>query len=400
MGLWAALALLFAQDSSVDAHLILLNRTIAHMREVLSHTPNYTCTETVRRTRRDSLKASFEPIDTIRMEVAVADGKELFAWPGSKKFEDSEIDHFVSGGAFGNGDFSLHAHSVFATNAATFTYAGEQTVNGRAFARFEYKIPQNLSGFVISVPAAKEIVPYRGGFVVDEQTFDVRELDVVADDLPRSLRLKGVVDRLRYAPMEIGGKTFLLPTGSEMTMSSMDGRESRNETSFGGCHEYSGESVLKFEEEESSAEGPTAVSGEKKTVHVPANQLVILQLGDELDLTKSAVGDRLRAVLTGDIKKNGTIFLHKGATALGRIIRLERGPNYIAIGFAFDEIEDADSHADVRMDYERGMGFDTVGNLRSVMLSVLPKPGEGFVLLKPGTKRLGRGILMYWRSKE
>ena len=64
---------------------------LSHIREkmagILLRQPNYTCTETVERTRQ-SVGNHSRIEDTMRLEVALVDGKEMFAWPGSKQFED------------------------------------------------------------------------------------------------------------------------------------------------------------------------------------------------------------------------------------------------------------------------------------------------------------------------
>ena len=54
------------------------------MAEFLRGQPNYTCTETIERTRQaPASRAKVE--DTLRLEGALVDGKEMFAWPGSAR---------------------------------------------------------------------------------------------------------------------------------------------------------------------------------------------------------------------------------------------------------------------------------------------------------------------------
>src|SRR5512141_1279650 len=79
-----------------------LPRIREKMTAVLLRQPNYTCTETVERTRQVGGNHS-RIEDTLRLEVALVDGKEMFAWPGSKQFEDRDLDDLVGTGMFGNG---------------------------------------------------------------------------------------------------------------------------------------------------------------------------------------------------------------------------------------------------------------------------------------------------------
>src|ERR1017187_5435205 len=62
----------------------------------LQHQPNYTCVETIERSSRSKSTARFKIIDTLRLEVGLVDGREMFAWPGSKKFEDSDLTKIVT----------------------------------------------------------------------------------------------------------------------------------------------------------------------------------------------------------------------------------------------------------------------------------------------------------------
>jgi len=79
----------------------LLPRIREKMTGILLRQPDYTCTETVERARQ--AVGSRERIeDTLRLEVALVDGKEMFAWPGSKQFEDHDLSDLISTGMFGN----------------------------------------------------------------------------------------------------------------------------------------------------------------------------------------------------------------------------------------------------------------------------------------------------------
>ncbi len=60
---------------------LLLDRIRAHMIDTLARQPNYTCVETVERSRRDGATRKFRLEDTLRIEVALVNGKEMFAWP-------------------------------------------------------------------------------------------------------------------------------------------------------------------------------------------------------------------------------------------------------------------------------------------------------------------------------
>src|ERR1700689_886142 len=108
-----AAALGIAAQTPAPEDPTLLQRIRTHMMEGLASQPNYTCLETVQRSRRNGAAGKFEALDTLRVEVALVNGKEMFAWPGSKQFEDTDMRAFVPTGMFGNGDFGLYAKAVF-----------------------------------------------------------------------------------------------------------------------------------------------------------------------------------------------------------------------------------------------------------------------------------------------
>jgi hypothetical protein len=66
---------------------LLLARVKTHMGQVLSRLPNYTCLETIERSRRRASGKRFELVDALHLEVAFVDGKELFSWPGERSFK-------------------------------------------------------------------------------------------------------------------------------------------------------------------------------------------------------------------------------------------------------------------------------------------------------------------------
>ena len=69
-----------AQELSPEV--LLLARIKVKMAENLKGLPNYTCLQTIERSTRDAGNRRYRPLDTVRVEVALVDGKELFAWPG------------------------------------------------------------------------------------------------------------------------------------------------------------------------------------------------------------------------------------------------------------------------------------------------------------------------------
>jgi hypothetical protein len=374
----------------------LLARIRTHMLENLAHQPNYTCVETVERSRRGAAARKFQLQDTLRLEVALVDGKEMFGWPGSKNFQDTDLRNMVTTGAIGNGNFASHARSIFAGNSATFQYRGEEPLGERAAARFDFKVPLLLSGFRLQVSDKGALVGYHGSFYADPQTLDLKRLEVIADDIPREIGLSGASDRMDYGRVPIGDGQFLLPAGSELTMTDLSGGQARNLVRFTSCRQFTGESVLSFGDPPPGPEG--APEAPAREIELPRALELTLSLLDEISIETSAIGDRVRARLDHDLKYKGQLLVPKGAVATGRVTRLEREQNFTVIGLEFSELESAGVHARLQLKLESVANIAAPGPRDGIVFRRDPGPGEGLVPLRSGRTRLTRGVLMYWRT--
>ena len=94
-----------AQDLTPEQ--LLIAKIKMKMEDTLHGLPNYTCTETIERSRRRPPAKRFELQDVIRLEVGLVRGKELYALPGSYNFEEKTIEEFVNEGAISNGNFAI-----------------------------------------------------------------------------------------------------------------------------------------------------------------------------------------------------------------------------------------------------------------------------------------------------
>lgn len=401
MAMWRLAALSLAcvagaQDTGLSEGELLLAKIKLHMMETLTRQPNYTCLETVERSRRDASTHKYRLEDVLRLEVALVDGKEMFAWPGSKQFEDKDFRAMVPTGTFGTGDFALHERAIFGSRAAAFEARGEQALNGRPAVRFDFRVPRPVSGYQIRIDDFQTIVGYHGSFYVDPSSLDLMRLEIAGDDLPPELKLKSISDRMDYALAQIGDGDFLLPESSEIVLVDLNGQESRNRLKFAGCHQFTGESVLKFEEPDPAG---SAEPAQKAELELPANLGLALSLLDPIDTQTAAIGDPVRAQLSSDLKFKGHLLLTKGAAASGRVSRLERHDNFTLLGLIFTDVESSSVHAKLELELERLVGIDTVAPNRSWTMSSPLLRHEGLVTLKSGRVRVMRGTLMFWRTE-
>jgi len=392
---------------------ILLARIKFQVGESLQRLPNYTCLETVERKERAPASKLYTLVDRLRLEVALVEGKEYFAWPGESKFDERPISEMVPLGTIGSGDFALHAYSVFLSPSPTFNYVGETIRDGRRLVRYDYRVPVERSGYTLRVPPRQALVGFHGSFFVDRESLDLVRLEVVADDIPAYLGVDAASDAMEYARVRMGGADFMLPSYSELSLTRSGGVETRNQIQFSGCRQFSGESSISFEGAPIAPQRPASASvGE---VALPAGTALYLILETPIDFAKSAVGDAVTARLDNSIKADGAVVIPKGARVNGRITRLERVagriPHYL-LQLRFFAVEFGQSRADFTAHLEGVVvagGSSTFQNgfvrmpyagrrTYLVVLEKAPAPGEGALVITGDRVDLPRGLRMVWRN--
>jgi len=385
----------------------LLARIRAHMADILTHQPNYTCLETVERSYRSTGSRRLTLDDTIRWEVALVDGQEMFAWPGSKKFEETDLRKLIPSGTFGNGNFALHARSVFLGRVATFEYRGAEVFAGAPgpLERYDFHVPRLVSGYTIRMEERTGVAGYHGSFWADRKTLDVRRLEVIAEDIPPDLGVTAASDRVDYARLPIGTGEFLLPVESELNLADKYNLESQNRVHFTGCRQYTGESTLKFDDTDSTSAGAPGTPAEPHDsapaaeTDLPAGLEFSVILDQDLDVDMAAVGDPVRGQLHSDLRRKGEVLARKGAAANGRITRLERRENVTILGITLTALGTGAATWRLNAKLDDVVGLQFYAPPRNVRVQTGPaQPGEGLIVLRTGRVRLIRGILMYWRT--
>ena len=225
----------------------LLARFREKVRQDMTGIPNYTCLETIERTRRAPPSHEFKPLDTVRLEVSSVAGKELFARPGAHSFDDREVTAIVTGGAIGSGMFASLARNLFVAGKGTLKYKGKQNLAGEAAVRYDFRLTRRESGFSIQVANYSETVAAKGSFWFDPVSLDLLRLEVFGDGIPDSLRLDEASIRNTYERTRIGGSDALLPKRSELTMTYFSGIANRNVTEFSACREFRTDTQIHFD---------------------------------------------------------------------------------------------------------------------------------------------------------
>jgi hypothetical protein len=376
---FCALGVTAADNKQLAPEVATLAKIKARMSQTLTRQPNYTCVQQVERSHRRLPKGRYELHDLIRIEVALVDGKEMYAWPGSRKFEDTDLSTMVTGGAIGTGNFATHARAVFQTSSPQFRHIGRAEIDGREVIRYDFVVPMLTSGYRIRVKEQEAVVGYHGSFWADAESYELVRLEIIADNIPPSLGVVSAQDAMEYSRVKIGAGEFLLPKYSELVMADLYGNESRNRTVFTACKQYSGESVLTFAEapqDEPEAPSERVEEVAKENIQLPGDLSFDVKMLTEIDSATAAVGDPVAAILDDNIKVKRRIIANKGATLLGRILRLERHGDFTVLDLQFSELDSERTHGilsasiDAAVDLSQKMTMQRAGlDLRRRMAS-------------------------------
>jgi hypothetical protein len=380
-----------------EAGKIRIARIRSHMAENLERLPNYTCTQTIERSFRPAKTRRFQLIDTLRLEVALVNGKELFAWPGSGKFDDREISEIIGSGASGNGNFGLHARAIFLGHNAQFEYLGEvEKEDGRVY-QYSYRVPQRLSGFRLRVGKAEGVAGYAGRFEAETDSLDVISLDVIAnDEIPPAVPIKEASTKMRYRRMTIGEGNFLLPESSELAITDTSGDENRNVVHLSGCKQYGTESVISFADPPPESDVPALPPSPKPDVgELPTGLSFEMELDTRLAFPGAAIGDLVEGHVTSDAKKKGAVMIPKGAAVRGRLLNFTPLPGArmptLGVTIRLLEIDLPGGRAEIHGIVERILPIGMAGARLSV-------DNSGIIYIVTGNRReLTRGSRIWWR---
>ncbi len=391
------IAALFAQ--SLPQEVLLLARIKLHMNDVLTRLPNYTCLETIERSTRSSAKKRYDLVDALQIEVAMVEGKELFSWPGEREFKERDLREIAPTGAIANGSFALHARTIFLSSRPIIKYRGDEPLNGRDTARFEFEISRASSGYHIRIGPIEGVAGQKGTFWVDRESLDLLRLDVEAVDIPDYLPLSSSTESLLYERAKIGESDFLLPKHSELVMIDDKGNASRNVINFSRCKQYSGESTVTFGDVPETAAAPEV----KAPIDLPEGLSLELELLTTVRFGRSAVGAPVEARVRKDVKRKGEVIVPKGAMLSGNVAVLDtiEAQKLMRLAMQWREISFEGRTGALSARLESGGSIGSLAQTRYVMPpqnqgQMLPHPDVFYVRREPF--EVPRGLLLYLKT--
>jgi hypothetical protein len=281
-------------------------------------------------------------IDRLQLDVAIADSREIHAWPGATKFSEEEIRELAgSGGPFGSGDFAAFIAGIFG-GSATIKFEQTHVLNRRTLNEYAFEVPQTASHYAIATPVGTITTGYSGSFLLDPETSDLAELTVRTAELPFANACQAI-SAIRYQKASIHGQDVLMPSKTELRAIFRDGTEAIGVTSYSSCHEYASDTKLRFDVEDVAAKTiePRATST-SPTKSLPQGLTFQCRIVTPLDSETSA-GRMIEAVLRAPlVDQYGQTLAPVGARIHGRLVRFveyKRPHNYFEADIRLDTIE-------------------------------------------------------------
>ncbi|HTS30960.1 MAG TPA: hypothetical protein VMH81_34045 [Bryobacteraceae bacterium] len=343
-----------------------LEQVRARLRGMTARLPHYTCVQTVERhyfkpagdhkappscdqvsadRKTGRTKLQLYATDRLRLDVAVADGREIVSWVGAGKFDTRRVDEVVGEGPTGTGAFGGHLVDIFNNPGVHFAYLGEKAISGRQVLEYRFTVPVQASNYRIRGAEDQwHFTAYDGSFQVDRQTLELAWLDLRTDELTPDTGMCEAGTKLEFQRLRIGESDFLLPRESELQIVQTDAKETTNLTTFSSCREYHAESTIRFEEE-TPDEGAAGAQAAASFKPLPEGLSLTLALTARIDTGTAAAGDVVAARVTHavhDPKSKATTLIPANAIARGRIARMRHrvgGPDDFVVLLSFDALE-------------------------------------------------------------
>ncbi len=338
--MWTRFALAFSIAAGLQAQQDdatgLLRQVQAKVVESLDRLPRYMCTQTIDRSRyepdvpdrRNACDDRPRPpathrttSDRLRLDVTKSLAVEMYSWVGESRFDDRDLLDIVHEGAVSTGSFAAYLAAIFRGDDTSFTYNGEETIDGRVFSEFGFRVPYERSRYFFYSEGQQGVVTgYDGTFLVDPKTADLVRLDLRTSRLPAETAVCYAYTTLDYTRVRLKDADFLLPRASLLRIVHTDGGESLNRTVFSSCHEFLGESTITFDAPPNVPEthrGPVS-----KAVSIPAGLRFRVALTQGIDTGTAAAGDPISAQLITPIQDGATVLAPAGAAIAARIVRM------------------------------------------------------------------------------
>ena len=224
-----------------------IEKTRQNAYSLLESLPNYTVKQLTTRFQSSTVKANWQAVDNISIDLVYQDGKERYTnvllngKPSKGKAEET--------GAWSTGEFGTTILDLFSTSTqADFRpLRATESIAGRTSVVYNFYVKQENSHWRIHAPGESYSPAYRGTVWIDKETSRVLRIEMQSRNMPQDFPIDKVESTLDYEFVRLGTGKFLLPVKSE-SLSCFRGSSncSRNVIEFRNYRKFGSESSITF----------------------------------------------------------------------------------------------------------------------------------------------------------
>jgi hypothetical protein len=274
-------------------------------------------------------KSRLATADTVRADVAVDSGTEMYSWVGENRYtgpvdaiqfaDDPDSTQFLLDGAVTIGGVSSLVRIILSNDDTLFTYNGDQAQEGRTLSEFGFSVLPATSRLTFRIAGRQITTPYDGDILLDPITGDLIRIVIRMAGIAPSDGLCELTQKVAYGNVRLEGKEFLMPVQILTQLTNRDGVQYENRAKYSNWRASSSPIATP----QRLASGSPAVSAERAP---PPGLRFTIALAQPIDTATAAFGDRIKAMVTSDNVGNSStrVAFPPGATVHGHIIELLR----------------------------------------------------------------------------
>ncbi len=188
--------------------------------------------------------------DSFEEQLTYVGGKENYEVLTLNGKKVKGLDPLKIGGATSEGEFGSLLIELFDPGShTTFSWGHETHVHGRRAWLYNFEVPKEAGTYAVASDSNKTaLVPLSGEVYIAPETGEVLLISSVLD-LPPDFPIRIARRSVEYAPQEIAGKNYLLPTRSLVHME--DSKQVYdNKIDFKNYHRFASESTIHFDSDD------------------------------------------------------------------------------------------------------------------------------------------------------